>query len=82
MIQSICQTLVEMPGLEAAKAGEFTRRAFYNGKMDITQIEALGDLLQSETNAQLRLCHAQTKIGEYLRPTMEKLIKLLARMED
>ena len=49
--------------------------------MDITQIEALGDLLQSETDAQLRLCHAQTKIGEYLRPTMEKLIKLLARTE-
>jgi len=49
--------------------------------MDITQIEALGDLLQSETDAQLRLCHAQTTIGEYLRPTMEKLIKLLARME-
>jgi tRNA modification GTPase len=42
-------------GLRAAEAGEFSRRAFINGKMDLIDIEALGDLLSAETEAQARL---------------------------
>ena len=38
-----------------AEPGEFTRRAFYNGLLDLTQIEALGDTLSSETEQQRRL---------------------------
>ena len=42
-------------GLRAAEAGEFSQRAFFHGKMDLIDIEALGDLLQAETEAQARL---------------------------
>jgi tRNA U34 5-carboxymethylaminomethyl modifying GTPase MnmE/TrmE len=49
--------------------------------MNAVEVEALGDLLHAETDAQLQLCHAQARIGEYLWPTRERLIKLLARME-
>jgi tRNA modification GTPase len=38
--------------IRPAEAGEFTRRAFENGKMDLTEIEGLGDLLSAETSAQ------------------------------
>lgn len=42
-------------GARLAEAGEFTRRAFENGKMDLTEIEGLSDLLSAETEAQRRL---------------------------
>lgn len=38
--------------LRAAEPGEYTRRAFYNGKMDLTEVEGLGDLIEAETRAQ------------------------------
>ncbi|WP_282603301.1 tRNA uridine-5-carboxymethylaminomethyl(34) synthesis GTPase MnmE [Paracoccus sp. PARArs4] len=42
-------------GLRPAEAGEFTRRAFLNGRMDLAEIEGLGDLLAAETEAQRKL---------------------------
>ena len=42
-------------GLRLAEAGEFTRRAFLNGRMDLSEVEGLGDLLAAETEAQRRL---------------------------
>ena len=42
-------------GLRLAEAGEFTRRAFLNGKMDLSEVEGLGDLLAAETESQRRL---------------------------
>lgn len=45
-------------GARAAEAGEFTRRAFVNGKMKLTSAEALGDLLEASTEEQLRLAGA------------------------
>lgn len=43
-----------MPGLRPAEAGEFTRRAFHAGKLDLTEVEGLGDLIHAETEAQRR----------------------------
>ena len=42
-------------GARQAEAGEFTRRAFINGRMDLAEVEGLGDLLEAETEAQRRL---------------------------
>lgn len=42
-------------GLRLADAGEFTRRAFLNGKMDLSEVEGLGDLLAAETESQRRM---------------------------
>ena len=47
-------------GARAAEAGEFTRRAFLNGKMGLSAAEALGDLLEAQTREQLVLAHAGT----------------------
>lgn len=51
----ILQTLGGSDGFRPAEAGEFTRRAFLNGKMDLLDVEALGDLLAAETRNQIIL---------------------------
>ena len=43
-----------MPGLRPAEAGEFTRRAFAHGKLSLTEVEGLADLIRAETEAQRR----------------------------
>lgn len=55
VIREIQAVLGAIPGLRAAEAGEFTARAFENGKLDLIEVEALGDLLAAETHAQARL---------------------------
>jgi len=50
----LLEVLGALPGLRAAEAGEFTRRAFINGKMDLTVAEGLADLIDAETEAQRR----------------------------
>ena len=59
VMQAIPKTLPPIVGnlqvLRYAEPGEFTRRAFYNGRLDLTQVEALGDTLSAETEQQRRL---------------------------
>ena len=45
----------------SAEPGEFTRRAFYNGKFDLREIEGIADLLNSETEEQRKLAVKQMK---------------------
>jgi tRNA modification GTPase len=52
VIQAVLSELSLIPGLRIAEPGEFTRRALENGKMDLTQVEALSDLIDAETEAQ------------------------------
>ncbi|MCV6611739.1 MAG: tRNA uridine-5-carboxymethylaminomethyl(34) synthesis GTPase MnmE, partial [Amphritea sp.] len=52
VIQAVLSELSFIPGLRIAEPGEFTRRALENGKMDLTQVEALSDLIDAETEAQ------------------------------
>lgn len=54
VVAAVCAELGLMPGLRPADAGEFSRRAFQNGKIDLTQAEALADLIDAETEAQRR----------------------------
>ncbi|WP_284179203.1 tRNA uridine-5-carboxymethylaminomethyl(34) synthesis GTPase MnmE [Rhabdaerophilum sp. SD176] len=58
VVRSIVQALSGQPGFRPADPGEFTRRAFTNGKMDLLDVEALGDVLQAETRAQARLAES------------------------
>ncbi len=51
--------LSELPRLRPADAGEFTRRAFANGKLDLTEAEGLADLIAAETEQQRRLALRQ-----------------------
>ena len=52
VIAGVLATLGGVPGLRPADPGEFSRRAFINGKMDLTQAEGLADLIAAETEAQ------------------------------
>ncbi|WP_274423460.1 tRNA uridine-5-carboxymethylaminomethyl(34) synthesis GTPase MnmE [Chelativorans sp. YIM 93263] len=54
VVASVLSALSLLPGLRAAEAGEFTKRAFLNGKIDLTGAEALSDLISAETEAQQR----------------------------
>ncbi len=70
-------------GLQLAEPGEFTRRAFLNGKLDLTQAEAIADLVASETEAQRRQALRQLDgaLGALYRGWGERLLRLLAHLE-
>lgn len=60
VIEALSAVLME-EGLAPAEPGSFTRRAFRNQKLDLTEVEGLGDVLQAETAAQLALAQQQTQ---------------------
>jgi tRNA modification GTPase len=55
VVKSVLDALAVLPGLRLAEAGEFTRRALENGRLDLVQVEALGDLIAADTEQQRRL---------------------------
>jgi len=59
VVAAVMSTLTEL-GLESASAGAFTRQAFDRGKIDLGQVEALGDLVAAETDGQRRAALART----------------------
>jgi tRNA modification GTPase len=58
VIAALRGALGALPGMREAEPGEFTRRAFLNGRLDLAQAEALGDLLSAETELQRRVAQA------------------------
>lgn len=60
-LAAVFDTLAAMEGLRPAEPGEFTRRGFENGKLDLTEVEGLGDLIAAETEAQRRQAFRQMK---------------------
>jgi tRNA modification GTPase len=70
-------------GLRLAEPGEFTRRAFLNGKLDLTQAEAVADLAAAETEAQRRQALRQLEggLGSLYSGWSERLLRLLAHLE-
>ncbi|MFO1141242.1 MAG: tRNA uridine-5-carboxymethylaminomethyl(34) synthesis GTPase MnmE [Amaricoccus sp.] len=54
VVRGVLAALAALPGLRAAEPGEFTRRALLNDRLDLAQVEGLGDLLAAETAAQRR----------------------------
>jgi tRNA modification GTPase len=70
-------------GAVPAAPGEFSRRAFENGKMDLTQAEALADLISARTLGAARAALRQLRgeLGESIAPLRERLLSLLALLE-
>ena len=70
-------------GARAARPGEFTERAFLNGKMDLTQAEAVIDLIRAQTDLALRSAAEQLegRLGEKVSGLREELISLIANLE-
>lgn len=59
VVKALLETLGQRPGTRPAEGGEFARRAFQNGKLDLTAVEGLADLIDAETAAQRRLALRQ-----------------------
>lgn len=59
VVSAVLSSLAGFTGARLAEAGEFSRRAFENGKMDLVEIEGLADLLAAETEMQRRLASEQ-----------------------
>jgi len=70
-------------GARLAEPGEFTRRAFLNGKMDLTQAEAVMDLIKARTSLALRAATEQLegRLGARIMEIRETLLALLAHVE-
>ncbi len=70
-------------GARAARPGEFTERAFLNGKLDLTQAEAVIDLIRAQTDLALRSAAEQLegRLGARIAQLREDLISLIANLE-
>src|SRR6202012_4747899 len=75
--------LAKLENVRAAEPGEFTRRAFENGKLDLTEAEALDDLIHADTDRQRRqaLRQLQGLLGDKARDWRGRIIEALALIE-
>ncbi|XP_033125133.1 tRNA modification GTPase GTPBP3, mitochondrial-like [Anneissia japonica] len=83
VIQAIHAALGKLQGLRPAETGEFTKRAFLNGKLDLTEVEGLGDLIHAETEAQRKQALRQMKgdLSRLYQMWTDKLLKCVAHIE-
>ena len=83
VVTGVIEALATLPGLRLAEPGEFTRRAFENGKLDLTEAEAVADLIDAETNAQRRQALRQMEgaLGKLYDGWRERLTRALAHIE-
>lgn len=83
VVQAVEQVLTALPGLRPAQPGEFTRRAFANGRVDLAEAEGLADLLAAETELQRRAALAMAG-GDFSRRVekwRQELLRLSAQVE-
>lgn len=83
VVAAAAAALAALPGLRVAEPGEFTRRAFAEGKLDLAEVEGLADLISAETEAQRRVALRQLA-GGLSRPVEDwrhRLIEMAARLE-
>jgi len=83
VIATTLRALGKLAGLRPAEAGEFTRRAFENGRIDLTAVEGLADLVAAETDTQRRQAfrHLTGLLGERAETWRARLIEALALVE-
>lgn len=82
ILQQVLQRLIEV-GCRQAEPGEYTRRAYMNGKMDLSQAEAVADLIASTNKAthQMALCQLKGHFSSELTVLREKLLKMTSLLE-
>lgn len=83
VIAAVLEALGGIGNCRPAEPGEFTRRAFDNGRLDLTQVESLADLIAAETPAQRRQAFRQLKglIGDRSEAWRQQIIEALALVE-
>jgi tRNA modification GTPase len=83
VVDAVLNALAALPGMRLAEPGEFTRRAFANGRIDLTEAEGLADLLEAETESQRRaaLLMAEGGLRRQIERWRVRLVDLSARTE-
>lgn len=83
VVDGVLAALSSIEGLRLAEPGEFTRRAFENAKLDLTQVEGLADLIEAETDAQRKqaLRQSEGELGRLYDGWRNSLIRSLAHFE-
>ena len=83
VVAAILSALGEIDGCRLAEPGEFARRAFENGKLDLAEIEGLADLIEAETDAQRRQALAQAggSLSKLYEGWRSRLIEIAALTE-
>lgn len=83
VVAAVEGALAALPGLRCAEAGEFTRRAFLNGRIDLAEAEGLADLLAAETESQRvqALGHASGHVSRAVADWQDRLLALMAGAE-
>ncbi|WP_120716864.1 tRNA uridine-5-carboxymethylaminomethyl(34) synthesis GTPase MnmE [Tsuneonella amylolytica] len=83
VVAAVETALAAIPGLRRAEAGEFTRRAFVNGRIDLSEAEGLADLLSAETELQRRaaIAMADGALSRLVEGWRERLLHLSAMVE-
>ena len=83
VVDAVLGALTSLDGLRAAQPGEFTRRAFENGRIDLTEAEGLADLIEAETESQRKaaLTLAEGGLKKQVAAWQERLLALSAEAE-
>jgi tRNA modification GTPase len=83
VVAGVLEALERLEGLRPAEGGEFTRRAFENGRIDLAEAEGLADLLEAETRSQRRaaLAMAGGALSRQVEAWRQKLLALAASLE-
>ncbi|MGH6736511.1 MAG: tRNA uridine-5-carboxymethylaminomethyl(34) synthesis GTPase MnmE [Methyloceanibacter sp.] len=83
VIQALVDAVLAIEGTRLAEPGEFARRAFENGRLDLTEVEGLADLIAAETEAQRRqaLAQAEGSLRRLYEGWRAELVKALGLME-
>lgn len=80
--QKVLETILST-GVRAAEAGEFTHRAFLNGKMDLDQAEAVADIIHAKSAKAIDAAHQQLegRLGEHIKQFRQEIIDATAMIE-
>ena len=87
VVRRLLRGLAAMPGIRLAEAGEFTRRAFLNGRLDLTEVEGLGDLIEAETETQRQQALARlnggisSRVGAWRETLLDARAEVEARLD-
>jgi len=80
--QQVLETILAL-GIRSAEAGEFTQRAFLNGKMELSQAEAVADLIHAKSKKALDAAHQQLegRLGNHIKQFRQRIIDATAMVE-
>lgn len=87
VVRRVLREIAALPGVRLAEAGEFTRRAFLNGRLDLTEVEGLGDLIEAETETQRQQAVARLnggisgKVGAWRETLLDARAEVEARLD-